>query len=301
MLVRQADPLSGTKPHTVLGAHMSIAGGVDKAILAGYVLGCETIQIFTRSPRQWRPRPLEEDEIDRFLQRKAETGIDPVIAHDCYLINLASPEEELYNKSLGVLEEELGHCQALGIPYLVLHPGAHVGVGEESGLTRVAAALDQAQEKTGDSGVMVLLENTAGQGTNLGYTFEQLAVVLDRVGDSSWLGVCFDTCHAWAAGYELQTREGYEEIWQEMDDLIGLEHLKAIHLNDAKGDRGSRLDRHEHIGRGKLGLEPFRMLLNDERFRGLPMVLETPKGPGPEDDTENLGLLRSLISPTRAA
>ena len=285
----------------LLGAHMSISGGVDKAILAGHALGCGTIQIFTRSPRQWRPRPLGQDEIARFGQRQAETGIDPVIAHDCYLINLASPDEELYRKSLAVLDEELGHCQALGIPYLVLHPGAHVGEGEEAGLTRVAAALDQAREKTGDYGVMLLLENTAGQGTNLGHSFEQLAVVLDGVRDSSWLGVCFDTCHAWAAGYELQTREGYEATLQEMDDLIGLEHLKAVHLNDAKGERGSRLDRHEHIGQGKLGLEPFRMLLNDERFRGLPMVLETPKRPGMEDDTDNLRVLRSLISPERAA
>jgi deoxyribonuclease-4 len=284
----------------LLGAHMSISGGVDKAILKGHEVACETIQIFTRSPRQWRPRPLEEDEIDRFLQRKAETGIDPVIAHDCYLINLASPEEELYRKSLGVLVEELGHCQALGIPYLVLHPGAHVGTGEEAGLTRVAAALDQVREKTDGCSVMVLLENTAGQGTNLGHTFEQLAVLLDAVRDNAWLGVCFDACHAWAAGYELRTREGYEATWREMDDLIGLERLKVVHLNDAKGDRGSRLDRHEHIGRGKLGLDPFRMLLNDERFRGLPMILETPKRPGLEDDTENLRLLRSLISPTRA-
>ena len=282
----------------LLGAHMSISGGVDKALLRGHEVACETIQIFTRSPRQWRPRPLRDDEIARFRQRQAETGIDPVIAHDCYLINLASPEEELYRKSLGVLIEELGHCQALGIPYLVLHPGAHVGTGEESGLARVAAALDQARDQTQDHGVMVLLENTAGQGTNLGHTFDQLATVLDAVRDNAWLGVCFDTCHAWAAGYGLRTREGYEATWQEMDDLIGHERLKVIHLNDAKGDRGSKLDRHEHIGRGKMGLEPFRMLLNDDRFGGLPMVLETPKGPGPDDDTENLRLLRSLIFST---
>jgi deoxyribonuclease-4 len=283
-----------------LGAHMSISGGLDKALISGRELRCETIQIFTRSPRQWRPRVLEEAEVALFRQGQAEAGIDPVVAHDCYLINLASLEEELWQKSLTVFVEELDHCQALKIPYLVLHPGSHKGAGEEKGLEQVARALDRARDETQAYGVQVLLENTAGQGTNLGYRFEHLATLLSSVHDSSWLGVCFDTCHAFAAGYELREPAAYAATWQEMADLIGLERVKVIHVNDAKGDLGSRLDRHEHIGRGMMGLEPFRLLLNDERFRELPMLLETPKGPDLSQDNENLRVLRSLIAPARA-
>lgn len=279
-----------------LGAHMSIAGGVDKAILRGREAGCETIQIFTRSPRQWRPRVLKDDEIQRFRDNKNETGIDPVVAHDCYLINLGSPDGELWHKSLGVFVEEIGHCKELQIPYLVIHPGAHVGTGEQAGLRRIAQALDRARGQTEDYQVKVLLEITAGQGTNLGCSFEQLAELLDLVADDGWLGICFDTCHAFAAGYELRTREGYEGTFRQLDELIGLERVGLVHLNDAKGEMGSWLDRHEHIGQGTLGLEPFRMLLNDERFRHLPMVLETPKGPDLEQDRENLRVLRGLVS-----
>jgi deoxyribonuclease-4 len=278
---------------------MSVAGGVDKALARGHEVGCETIQIFTRSPRQWRPRVLEEDEVARFQRAQVEAAIDPVIAHDCYLINLASPDEELWRKSLSVLVEELGHCQVLGLPYLVMHPGSHVGAGEQAGLERIAAGLDQVRSETLECGVKVLLENTAGQGTNLGSSFEQLAALLDMVGDDSWLGVCFDTCHAFAAGYELRTPAGYEETWRAVDDSVGLERVEVIHLNDARGDLGSRLDRHEHIGQGELGLEAFRLLLNDDRFGHLPMVLETPKRPGHSDDVENLRVLRSLFSPER--
>jgi len=278
---------------------MSISGGLDQAIVRGQEVGCETIQIFTRSPRQWRPRTLEDDEIERFRYKRGETGIAPVVAHDCYLINLASPDEELWRKSLAVFVEEVGHCQTLGVPYLVMHPGSHVGVGEEAGLERIAMALDRARMETPGCDVKVLLENTAGQGTNLGSTWEQLAALLTLVSDNGWLGVCFDTCHAFAAGYELRTRAGYEATWRVVDDLIGLERVEVIHLNDAKGDLGSRLDRHEHIGRGTMGLEPFRMLLNDDRFSDLPMLLETPKRPGRNDDEENLRVLRALASPER--
>lgn len=279
-----------------LGAHMSIAGGVDKAIIRGHEVGCETVQIFTRSPRQWRSRVLEEDEILRFQENREQTGIDPVVAHDCYLINLGSPDEELWQKSLRVFEEEIGHCEQLGIAYLVVHPGSHVDTGVEAGLRRIAQALDRVREDAERCRVEVLLEITAGQGTNLGHTTGQLAHLLRLVADDSWLGVCFDTCHAFAAGYELRTREGYEATFRELDELIGLERLKVIHLNDAKGELGSRLDRHQHIGQGALGLDPFRMLLNDDRFRGLPMLLETPKGPDYQEDRENLRVLRGLIS-----
>lgn len=279
-----------------LGAHMPITGGVDKAVLRGHEVGCDVIQIFTRSPRQWRPRTLKDDEVMRFQENQRQTGIDPVIAHDCYLINLGSPDEQLWRKSLGVFVEEMGHCEALDIPYLVIHPGSHVGTGEEAGLRRIAQALDEGHSETEGYRVEVILEITAGQGTNLGYSLGQLAQLLALVADDSRLGICFDTCHAFAAGYDLRTREGYEAALQELDKLIGLPRLKCIHLNDAKGDLGSRLDRHEHIGHGSLGLEAFRMLLNDARLKDLPMVLETPKGPEFAEDKENLKVLRSLIA-----
>lgn len=279
-----------------LGAHMPITGGVDKAVLRGQEVGCDAIQIFTRSPRQWRPRALKDDEVLRFQQNRQDTGIDPIVAHDCYLINLGSPDEQLWEKSLHVFMEEMGHCEALDIPYLVIHPGSHVDTGEEPGLRRIAKALDQARSETEGHQVELLLEITAGQGSNLGYSFGQLAHLLSLVADDSWLGICFDTCHAFAAGYELRTREGYEATFDELDELIGLSRLKCIHLNDAKGDLGSRLDRHEHIGQGFLGLEPFRILLNDARFEDLPMLLETPKGPDFAEDKGNLELLRSLIA-----
>jgi len=275
---------------------MSIAGGVDKAILRGYELGCETIQIFTRSPRQWRSRDLEPEERERFRLLKEKTGIDPVVAHDCYLINLASSDEKLWRKSLAVLEEEIGHCGALGIPYLVVHPGAHLDAGEEVGLKRIAQGLDRVAGLAKALGVEVLLENTAGQGTSLGSRFEQLATLLHLVDDNSWLGTCFDTCHAFAAGYELRTPSGYDRTWRELDNLVGLERVKVIHINDALGDLGSSLDRHQHIGQGTLGLEPFRMLLNDDRFQGLPMLLETPKGASGLEDRENMRVLHGLMT-----
>jgi len=284
-----------------IGAHMSIAGGLDKALLRGHELGCETIQIFTRSPRQWRPRVLEPEEADRFKRNQVETGIDPVVAHDCYLINLASSNEELWRNSLLVLREEIGHCGALDIPYLVMHPGAHLGSGEEAGLRRIAQGLDEVGELARDSGVEVWLENTAGQGTSLGFLFEQLAEVLRLADDDSWLGACFDTCHAFAAGYDLRTPDGYENTWRQLDRCLGLERVKVIHINDAKGDLGSRVDRHEHIGQGSLGLEPFRMLLNDPRFLEVPMLLETPKGPEGLEDRENLDTLDALSSQHHAA
>lgn len=273
-----------------LGAQMSIAGGVDKALLRGWKLGCETIQIFTKNSRQWRARPLDEEEIERFRLNREKTGIAPIIAHDSYLINLGSPKEDLWRRSVAAFVEELARCEALGIPYLVAHPGSHRGAGERAGLRRVADALEEIRARTEGFQVQVLLENTAGQGTSLGYRFEHLARLVENNGR---LGICFDTCHALAAGYELRTREGYEGTFQELDELLGLHRLKVLHLNDSKGDLGSRVDRHEHIGRGCLGLEPFRILVNDQRFCDLPMILETPKEQGM--DARNLAVLRSLI------
>ncbi len=273
---------------------MSISGGVDKAIDRGQEVGCETIQVFVRTPRQWKMREFSPEEVEDFKRKREETGINPVFAHDTYLINLGSPDEELWKRSMAVFEDELARCDALGLPFLVVHPGSHVGQGEEAGLERIAEALSLVLAKKPGYRAQILLEITAGQGDTLGYSFQQLARLMDLTEGGEALGICFDTCHAFVAGYEIRTPEGYEATFHELNELIGLERLKAFHLNDAKGDLGSRLDRHQHIGKGHLGVEPFRMLLNDERFRELPMILETPKGPKMEEDRENLRVLRSL-------
>jgi deoxyribonuclease-4 len=277
-----------------LGAHKSIAGGVDKAVLRGQKIGCETIQVFTKSNNRWAAPPLEDETVERWFRNLAESGIAPVVAHDSYLINLASPDDALWRKSLDAFAVEMTRCATLHIPYLVLHPGSHTGAGEEVGLRRVAAALERAFERAPDAQVTVLLETTAGQGSSLGYRFEHLARIMELAAVGARLGVCFDTCHALAAGYEIRTPAGYEETFQRFERLIGLERLKVFHVNDSKRDLGSRVDRHEHIGQGYVGLEGFRLLLNDARFRQHPMLLETPKGPDSQEDEANLAVLRSL-------
>jgi len=282
-----------------LGAHMSIAGGIHKALERGQSIGCESIQIFTKNPRQWAARQLSDEDVLLFKQRKEETGIDPIIAHDSYLINLGSPKEELWHKSLESFASELDRCAMLGIPYLVMHPGSHGIDGVEIGLRRVSEAFNLLFDRSSEEGVTVLLETTAGHRHSLGPSFEQLARIVELVERKERLGICFDTCHAFAAGYELRTRQGYERTFQELDQAVGLSRLKVFHLNDSKQDLDSHVDRHEHIGKGYLGLEPFRMLLNDPRFRGLPMLLETPKGKDMAEDIENLALLRGLIEPSQ--
>lgn len=275
---------------------MSIAGGVSKALERGHSIGCEAIQIFTRNQRQWRSKPLAPEEVGRFKLKQAETGIEPIVAHDSYLINLGSPDETMWQKSLQAYIIELQHCETLGIPYLVMHPGSHLGSGEEAGLRRVAEGLNRAHEATRGFGVISLLETTAGQGTNLGCRFEQLATVRETVEETERVAVCFDTCHVFAAGYDLRTPEAYAETMAELDRILGLHLLRCFHLNDSKKGLGSRVDRHQHIGQGLLGLEPFRLLLNDPRFATLPGLLETPKGAKMLEDVENLRLLRSLAS-----
>ncbi len=279
-----------------LGAHMSISGGVDTAFARAVEVGCETMQIFTKNSNQWRARKFKEGEVEKYHQQQEETDIAPVIAHDSYLINLATPKDDLWRKSKDAYAEELRRCEVLKIPYLVMHPGSHTGSGEEAGLTRISAALNEIHTATPDYRVLTLLEITAGQGSNLGYSFEQLAEIITRVEEKDRVAICFDTCHAFAAGYEINTEAGYAETWQRFDDILGLERLKAIHLNDAKKGLGSRVDRHEHIGKGKLGLEAFRMLVNDARFQNVPMVLETPKSKDMHEDKENLAVLRELIA-----
>ena len=279
-----------------LGAHMSMSGGIEQAIWRGQSIGCETIQLFVANPNRWKSPPLTDEDIDRFRTAEIETGIRPIVAHDIYLINLGSPEEELWERSINAFQDEVDRCARLKLPYLVMHPGSHMGMGAEACLRRIADALDILRERALHVSVKILLETTAGQGTNVGYRFEHLAEIMALVKDRGWLGVCLDTCHVFGAGYELRTREGYEATWRQFDEILGLDLLGCIHLNDSKGCLGCRLDRHEHIGKGQLGLEPFRFLLNDPRLRHLPMVLETPKGPDMKEDVENLAVLRSLIA-----
>jgi len=279
----------------LLGAHMSIAGGVDKALLLGKTVDCDAIQIFTKSSRQWAAKPYTKEEIELFdLNRKA-TAITTVIAHDSYLLNLGSPDDALRKRSLGGFIDELERCEILGVSNLVAHPGAHVGAGENEGIKTIARSLDEAHKACPGYHVKVTLEITAGQGSNLGYRFEQIAKMIDATKENDRLKVCFDTEHAFAAGYDIRTQEGYERTFTEFDEAIGIERLAAFHLNDSKKEFNSRVDRHEHIGKGHIGVEAFRFLVNDQRFWGLPMCLETPKGPDLKEDRENLTLLRSLI------
>ena len=279
----------------LLGAHMSIAGGVGNAFLEGKKVNCDAIQIFTKSSRQWASKPYTKEEIDQFHTNRKETGIGAVIAHDSYLLNMGSPDPALRNRSVGAFIDELERCEVLGVTNLVAHPGAHVGAGELDGIKTIAQSLDEVHKACPGYRARVTLEITAGQGSNLGYRFEQIADMIDATKESDRLRVCFDTEHAFAAGYDIRTREGYERTFAEFDEIIGIDLLAAFHLNDSKKEFNSRVDRHEHIGKGYIGVEAFRFLVNDRRFWGLPMCLETPKGPDLAEDRESLTLLRSLI------
>ena len=279
----------------LLGAHMSIAGGVDKALLEGKKVDCDVIQIFTKSSRQWAAQPYSKEEIQNFLTNQKETGIVTVIAHDSYLLNLGSPDEGLRKRSVRAFVDEMERCETLSIPYLIAHPGAHVGSGEEEGIKAIGRSLDEIHKACPGFKARIALEITAGQGSNLGYRFEQIRSMIDATEESDRLRVCFDTEHAFAAGYDIRAKEGYERTFGEFDEIIGIKLLAAFHLNDSKKEFHSRVDRHEHIGKGHIGVEAFRLLMNDQRFWGIPMCLETPKGPDLKEDVENLTLLRSLI------
>jgi len=286
----------------LLGAQMSIAGGIDLAPLRGQEVGCRAIQLFTKSSNQWRARPLLPEEIERYRANLQATGIAQAVAHDSYLINLASTDPALHQRSMAAFLEELERAEALGIPYLVTHPGAHKGAGEEAGLRQVANSLRELLTRTKGYRVQVVLETTAGQGTSLGHRFEQIAVLLDQIGLPERTGVCLDSCHIFAAGYDIRTPDGYADVLGAFDQVVGISHLKVIHLNDSKKDLGCRVDRHEHIGKGAIGLEAFRCLVTDPRLRGLPMILETPKDGDPVSaDRRNLKTLRRLAQDPDAA
>lgn len=286
----------GSAGELLVGAHMSIAGGLHRAFERGRQIGCRAVQIFTKSARGWKAAPLDEEDVRLFRSELAK-GMEAVTAaHASYLINLGAPEGEVARRSLAGLIDELERCEALGVPYLVLHPGAHMGAGEEAGLGRVAEKLDQAHRACAGFRVRILLENAAGQGSCLGHRFEHLAAILARVEDASRLGVCLDTCHAFAAGYDLRTPAGYEAMMDELVRNVGLARLRVVHVNDAKKGLGSRVDRHEHIGKGEIGLTAFGCLVRDQRLREIPKILETPKGPDMKEDVENLAVLRGLAA-----
>lgn len=278
-----------------LGAHMSTAGGVSKAFERGRSIGCDTMQIFTRNQNRWDSKPLTPEEIERWHAAAASTGIAPVVSHASYLINLGSPDDALWEKSIEAMVDELQRAEALGLLGVVVHPGAHMEQGEEAGIARVIAGLDRVHAATPGFRTLTLLEITAGQGSTLGYRFEHLAAMRQGVAEPERVAVCFDTCHAFAAGYDLRTPETYAATMAEFDRVIGLELLKCFHFNDSKGTLGNRKDRHEHIGKGGIGLSGFAHILNDPRFVHVPMILETPKSDDMHEDVENLAVLRSLI------
>ncbi len=277
---------------------MSISGGYYKAIERAASAGMSTCQIFTKNNNQWRAKPITDQESRRFRDTLRDCDIILPLSHASYLINLAAPNEELRKKSVDAFVVELRRAEQLGIPHVVLHPGSFTSSSEREGVDRIIRSLDEIHSQTEDIAAQCLLENTAGQGSNLGWKFEQLAAMIEGVQHPERLGVCFDTCHAVAAGYPLQSKEEYDATMQQFEAAVGTSLIKAFHLNDSKRELGSRVDRHEHIGQGALGLDPFRWLLNDSRFRAIPMYLETPKGETDADedwDVVNLRTLRGLL------
>ncbi len=282
----------------LLGAHESTAGGVHKAFDRIMTVGGESLQIFTRNQRQWKAASLQPQEIQLFRQAWEECQWMPVASHASYLINLGTCKQEMAQKSVRAFVEELRRCQALGIDFVVIHPGSHGGAGVERGLAQVVRNLDHALEDSRclESGLKVLLETTAGQGTSLGSSFEELGWIITNCKYRECLGVCVDTCHVFAAGYDLRSVEDYEYTITLLDKCVGLDKIHFFHLNDSKKECGSRVDRHEHIGEGCIGLQGFRNVLLDKRFEQLPMTLETPKSKALAEDRENLSRLRSLVS-----
>jgi deoxyribonuclease-4 len=281
----------------LLGAHMSIAGGYYKAVDDAARCGMNVVQLFTKNNNQWKAKEIGMEDVDAFTSALASQNISIPLSHSSYLINLAAPDAVLWKKSIDAMVVELFRAGQLGIKHVVMHPGAFTTSDETTGITRIARAIDEVHKQTKQAGANIALENTAGQGSCLGWRFEHLAEIIAQVKDPDRLAVCIDTCHAFAAGYPLGTEKEYKATMKQLGLLVGFERVVAFHLNDSKKDLGSRVDRHEHIGRGKMGLEPFRLLLNDKRFRNVPMYMETPKGQenGEDLDVMNLRTLRSLV------
>jgi deoxyribonuclease-4 len=279
----------------LLGAHMSIAGGVHTAVDRALKAGCATFQMFVKNNNQWTGKPITDEEAATYKAALTESRLGPVVVHDSYLINLCAIDPTLLSRSRDALTDEVERCEKLGVPYLNLHPGSHVGAGEADGIARIAESLNIVHERTKHASVMSVLETTAGQGSAIGYSFEHLRAIIDKVEKKERMGVCIDTCHVFAAGYDISTEKGYEQTMKEFDAIVGFDRLVAFHVNDSKKGLGSRVDRHEHIGKGAIGLKGLGFLMNDERFAAIPKVLETPKSEDMHEDIENLATLRKLI------
>ena len=276
----------------LIGAHMSIAGGIYNSLYDAQKIGFNAVQIFVKNSRTWKAKPYDEDDVGQWFEAKKETGIKSIVAHSIYLVNLASDKSDTHSKSMEDMRIEMGKCDQLNIPYLVLHPGTNPD--REHGLALIAKSLDKLYED--GFKVSIALEGAAGQGNNLGTTFEELAQIADQMKYKDKITFCLDTCHSFSAGYEFRTEEGYNHTISEFDRIIGLERLSILHINDSKYSLGSRKDRHEHIGKGMLGLEPFRFILNDKRLENIPKILETPKGEDFQFDKMNLKTLKELVN-----
>jgi deoxyribonuclease-4 len=286
--------------HILLGTHVSVAGGVHAAFERGERIGCTTMQVFVKNSNQWEGKPQTTDDIANYKTAAAKSTIVPVFAHAAYLINLCAKDPAVRARSRRGFRDELVRCAAFGIKGLIVHPGAHMGEGEDAGVRGIADSLNAAHEETGGT-VLSVLETTAGQGTAVGYRFEHLRDILALVRDRSRTAVCIDTAHLFAAGYDIGTEGGWEETIAVFDRIVGLHTLAAIHVNDSKKPIGSRVDRHEHIGKGLIGLTAFRMLMNDPRLAEIPKILETDKSEDMHEDVENMALLRSLVTPQAVA
>jgi len=262
----------------MLGGHVSVSGGLDKAPDRARQVTCDCMQIFSKNQMQWKAKPLDLEEAQRFKENSKKSSIQETVIHDSYLINLGSPDKRLLKQSRETFLDEMVRAKHLGVRNLIFHPGAHMGAGEQEGLKRIAESLNWARTEFGSGEVALVIEVTAGQGTVLGHSFEQIEKIISLLQDQKNVGVCLDTAHAYAAGYDVKTKKGYERTFQMFDDVIGIEFLKAMHINDSKVKQGSRIDRHEQIGKGFIGLDGFRNFMNDKRWEGIPMVLETPQG-----------------------
>ena len=301
--LEKAKAVSTTRPSPKrvgppFGAHLSVAGGLENAFAAGIEVGCDCLQIFVKNQRQWRAPILTDDAIARFREASNETQIAPVVAHASYLLNLASPEEANRDKSVRAMIDELERCEALGVSALIFHPGAHMDDTPENGIKRIVLLLNEVHKACRGYNTIVLLETTAGQGSAIGWHFDQLACILGGVRNTDALGVCLDTCHLFAAGYDFRSEEGYTAMMDEMESAFGVGRVRCIHTNDSKKECGSRVDRHDHIGKGKIGKAAFAHFVNDPRFADVPFILETPKGKdgrGTDFDKVNLKQLRMLV------
>ncbi len=287
---------SKTSTAPLLGAHMSIAGGVDKAIDRALSIGCTAMQIFVKNNMQWFANPFAPEEVSAYLEHTRRNELRFVFGHTGYLINLAGTNPGFHARSVRSLGEELVRADQLQLPFLVLHPGAHLGAGVEAGLEKIVASIDEVFSQIPKAKTRIALEITAGQGTCLGHTFEHLACILDHAREPERLCVCLDTAHLFAAGYDISTKQGIKKTFADFDRIIGPGRLVALHLNDSKAALGSRVDRHDHIGKGKIGLEPFRYIMREARFKKIPKVLETPKGKDLAEDVVNMETLRALMA-----